>query len=106
MWKNGRGETSDRPDLVGVVLDFEDYEVLGRSVGLIHAYEIEQGALTTERMKTMLMEYQLLGCIIALHRDTGDGDYDISIRVSRHTFSPRELEALGIISTNVTQRTP
>lgn len=97
MWKNGRGETSDRPDLVGVVLDFEDYVVLGRSVGMIHAYEIEQGALISDRVKTMLMEYQLLGCIIALHRDIGNGHYDSAIQVSKFRFSPRELEALGII---------
>ena len=68
MWLNEKGEESDRPDLLSVMMDIKDFEVEWRECGTVHLWEIEEGAFGQPRVQQLAESFTDQGLVVAFHR--------------------------------------
>ena len=63
-WLLGKGEESDRPDCLKVVMDGNDIYVNNREIGLIDLHEVETGAVNQSRVQQMMASFLEQGIVV------------------------------------------
>ena len=91
VWLNGLGETSDGPDILGVMMDVQDLQLGEREVGIFHLWEIEVGAMDRPRVQQMAEANKDVGMIVYYHRMLGEKNYRLYVELSRSQFSDTEI---------------
>lgn len=91
IWLNGKGEESDRPDILGVMMDVEDMRIGKKEVCVFHLWEIEKGALDKRRVQQIAEANQRAGNIVILHRPRDANSFITSVFLSEAHFSKAEL---------------
>ena len=89
IWLNGKGAEGDRPDRLGVFFDVEDFTIGKRAVGILHVYEIEEGATDHPRVQQILEVNLDAGFIVFGHLAEGDA-YNTRIRMRKELFTEEE----------------
>ena len=92
IWLNGLGEESDRPDILGVVMDVEDFHLGVREVAILHLWEIEAGAMNKPRIQQIAEANKNEGNnIVFYHYMLGENDYLNCVLVSMNHFTEEEI---------------
>lgn len=97
LWLNGRGEDSDRPDILGVMMDAQDFAIGERAIAIFHLWEIEPRALEKPRIQAIIEANKDAGNIVILHRPIGITGYTREPILPQEHFSKREIREFGQI---------
>jgi len=100
IWLNGKGEENDRPDLLGVMMDMEDFQLGERTIGILHLWEIKVGAIDSQRVRQIAEVNSNIGIVVVYHSMVGQNDYKAKIRLSREYFTLEEVELFQLIYHN------
>ena len=91
VWLNGKGEESDRPDVLGVMMDFEDVRLGSKTVCVFHLWELEKNAMDKQRVRQIARANESAGNIVILHRPRDAKSYISTVRLSNAHFSKAEI---------------
>jgi len=90
-WLNGKGEESDRPDILGVMMDIEDIQLGSKEVCIFHLWEIEKGAMDKRRVQQIAEANELVGNIVIFHRPRDAKSFISNTSMSNAHFSKAEI---------------
>ncbi len=90
IWLNGKGKEGDRPDILGVMMDIEDFPLGEREIGIVHFWEIEAGAIEKPRVREIANANRDAGLVIAYHHMLEEDAYRVEIRLSAKHFTLAE----------------
>jgi Fe-S-cluster containining protein len=91
VWLNGKGEDADRPDILGVIMDIEDFKIENRDVCIVHLWEIEKGAMEKPRVQAIAETNKRGGNIVISHLPQGTEAFVSTISIAREHFSSLDL---------------
>jgi len=97
MWLAGKGEESDRPDILGVMMDVEDGVVGDHEFGILHLWEIEPGRLYQRRTESIATAVLGQGFLVVFHAPMANGKYWVSFRIPSDTFTEAEAHEIDNI---------
>ncbi|MCP6726681.1 MAG: glycoside hydrolase family 5 protein [Patescibacteria group bacterium] len=101
---NDKGDESDRPDLLKVMMDMSDFEIGGRECDILHFWEMEERAFDQSRVQQIVESAKDQGYIVILHHpmtsDDGYKGYKNTAQVSPSLFTEAESSQI----TEMTER--
>ena len=96
LWLNGKGEENDRPDILGIMMDIEDFQLGSREVGILHLWEIEKGAMDKPRVLQITEANKRAGNIVAFHRPQGTDAYASNVCLPAEHFTKLEVALFNL----------
>jgi hypothetical protein len=92
LWLMGKGEKSDRPDHLKIVMDGLTFQIGDRQIGVICFHELEVGAIEQPRIKQIIEAVKQQDFGVHLHRLSPDGAYSVQFSMRSDFMTPGELE--------------
>ena len=65
LWVCGKGEPTDRPDQLGVVMDGRDISFMGRKIALVNFWEATEDAISKPRVEKIMVANILAGNVVS-----------------------------------------
>ena len=93
-WLNGLGDEGFRPDRLGVMIDVQDVQLGERTVGILHFWEMREGAIGQPVIRRMAETNKDAGFIVAYHRILTQTTYATQMSMRKHLFTEKEFEML------------
>lgn len=90
VWLNGKGEESDRPDRLGVMMDIQDQRIGDKEIGIFHLWEIRPGALNQSRVVQVAKSVEEQGFVVASHKRLSNTQYEKILRIPKGLLSEAE----------------
>lgn len=94
IWLNGLGVESDRPDILGVMIDVQDLHLGSREAGILHLWEIEAGAMNRPRVREIAEANKNEGLVVYYHHMFGDRGYRLRVELNANYFTDAEIALL------------
>jgi hypothetical protein len=94
VWLAGKGDETDRPDILGVMMDVEDGTISTKTFGYFHFHEIVRGKLHQPRIDFLVKSILRQGFVVVIHEIMLNGRYWKSLRIPGDSFTTEEAREI------------